>query len=1109
MSPDIGELIRGMSPGALRLYKTQLAELPDEEKQRTFSRLSGIPELSDITGSKTIDPGQLQQEQSQEQVRMPWEIDKTAPWWSQGLQYFGMPFQTVSKAFGAAVTSPWTDATPETQAMPWWKKELTEYEQTKMPWGVKGALEIAPWLALPGIGAVGKAGQAGRGVAGMLGRTGQVGRVAGKALEASPWGLAEKATGAALKPIGRILSKAIGTTKTPVPSAIWAKLTKTERSVVAEEMGLAEGIGSRSWSRLGKKNQDIISEAILHPEKIVDKAPVEKIVPEVTPRVAPKVISKLVPEGFEPAQEASISKLTELVKKAELRTKATLAERTPEQARRIGKFEDFIEQNLQRGDSPEIAMGKAEAALRTQLPQAEADALLTTIRQGLTETDINNLFGIVANLGYKSGYDRLNTFTSLQDLLLNNVMQRNQIARLEETFGSGLAKTLLGKRAFGVKAGELAIDLANAPRALLASMDISGLLRQGAILSARHPIEALKTVQPMLRAMFSDKNMMLMDDVTRARKGMDELIDAGLDITALPTKLTAQITQREEAFASSIMNKIPFVKASNRAYVQVLNDMRSRSALNVLNNWKRAGIKYNKQDLTDLARLTNWASGRGTLPGFMSKQSGLMSALFFSPKLIASRLELPTTVLPSVTKSALVRKEAWRTFLSFIGAGAGILAMSRMSGQVDKLELDPRSADFGKMKIGETRLDIWSGYTQYLRFMAQLATAQRKTSGGRIQILNRGEVIERFARSKLSPATGLLTDLIKGETYLGEALPPKSAKSVFGQIYQRMMPLAIQDMIDASEQDGIAGGLISSWGLLGVGVVTYTDEVKRARDKAAKEQYGMSWEEVGQKLGRTEQLKLEQTEPNIIEAEQEQEERFATGTPNTTQQWYNEGQGIEDTYRETVELASKEYRATGDGITFREKINNAANYRRQAYSSRSKRPEYQEIVDYYNQPLDQAKIAEMNPGDVIRREYYQQMFSLDMYDEYGNYDFNKAEQKEQEFLTKYGQQALDYIEEYSGARWMDKPVELKTLEQARDTLRPYWQVADQIWSMYPTELKTLSDQIMLMERTDPDRARAVLRRYPQILRARELIARQKKQMRSTNRTIDMAFRMYY
>jgi len=434
--------------------------------------------------------------------------------------------------------------------------------------------------------------------------------------------------------------------------------------------------------------------------------------------------------------------------------------------------------------------------------------------------------------------------------------------------------------------------------------------------------------------------------------------------------------------------------------------------------------------------------------------------------------------------------------------------MAKLSGAAD-VELDPRSADFGKMKVGSTRLDIWSGYTQYLRFVAQLSSAQSKTQGGRIQELNRRDTIMRFAQTKFSPATGLINDLLTGESYLGEELPPKSAKGFLGQLYQRTMPLAVQDLIDGINQDGPLGGIISSAGFLGIGVVTYTDDVKKERDKASRELYGMDWEEVGRQLGRAAQLHLEQTTPAIIEAEQEQEDRFAASSPSIMKMWRNEGQAIEDAYREAIRLASREFQSIGDGTKFREKVDAISDYRRTAYATRAKRNEYQDIIAYYQQPLEPEKMAQMNPGDVLRRDFYQQMFSPDMYDEFGNYRFDEAARREQVFLQKYGQQALDYIEEYRGSTWVDKPVELKLLEETREMLQPYWQIEEQIWSMYSPEIKQMAEQISLLERIDTQKARMLLYRYPQILMARRLIAQRKQMYKIQHPEVQQAIATFY
>lgn len=1096
MARDLTAIIQSLSPGGLRLFKQQMAALPETERGLLYGQLSGIPELSDILG---VAPPMAAAPQAAPQLEpQPAQglgdvmASQDVPLWQKALAGFGAPFQWIHEKaiepFSAIVHSLWTPEAEGTAGMGWLERELEEYRSWDAPWGVKGLTETAPWLLIPGVGAVaGRAGMAGRGIAGMLGRAGAPGRAAGKALEYSPWGLTEKAAGKVLK-----------TAAKPIVSKIAAKAAKKEA---------AEGAAKAATK-----------ESVLAAEKAAIGAP---------PPPLPKTPMQTIAEQMTAEQWGEVGRITALFKGYRQLARETRKLRKPVRAARVEDYEQLYRKLIDEGVSVGEAHKAAMAKLTGKMPGAPVSPETAAVIKQLTESE-KVLFDIIDLIPEKLKYVKLNARIATQDMLLLNSLAPYQIRLLEKVFGPGLAKELLKQRGLSQQVREILVDLANMPRSFLASCDISGLLRQGAILFTRNPIEGLKAVGPSIKALLSDKNSMLMDDIIRGRPGMEKLMHPDLriklDLTTLPYKEAAMLTEFEEAFISRIANKIPFIRGSNRAYVTVLNDMRSTSALNVTKQWERSGLKFNPKieywkpgsleyglgDISELNQIVNWASGRGTLPkAFGLQQQGrLLSTIFFAPKLQLSRIQFPAAILPMVTKSKLARREAWRELLTFIGVGAGILTMAKASGAAE-IELDPRSADFGKLKVGETRLDIWAGYVQYMRLAASLATAKSKAASGRVFPVNRMDTIMRFVQTKESPFMGFIGDLVRGETYLGEDMPPKDASSVLGQIYNRMMPLAIQDLIDGLQQDGPVGGLVASAGFFGVGVVTYIDEVKKERDRAAQDEYQMDWDEVGRELGRAAQLRLEQTTPAIIEAEKEEEERFATGSPTTMKQWHNEGESIEDTYREAIELASAEFRSTRDGRTFRDKVDQASATRRTMYAARAKRPEYQDIMAYYNQPLAPDRIAEMNPGDVLRREYYQQMFALDMYDEFGNYRFDEAETREQAFLVTHGQQALDYIEEYRGAQWLDKPQELAQLEQARDALRPYWKITEAVWAMYPPQLKVLSDQIMIMQRTDPDRALRELKRYPQILRARRRIAELKRQIRNSHPIIQQAFNLFY
>ncbi|KKM84367.1 hypothetical protein LCGC14_1299870, partial [marine sediment metagenome] len=138
-----------------------------------------------------------------------------------------------------------------------------------------------------------------------------------------------------------------------------------------------------------------------------------------------------------------------------------------------------------------------------------------------------------------------------------------------------------------------------------------------------------------------------------------------------------------------------------------------------------------------------------------------------------------------------------------IGAGAAMLTGLKMAG-IGDVELDPRSSDFGKLKIKgtDTRLDVWTGYSQWLRFFAQVTGAEKKTASGNIEPLSRDEVVFRMMQSKASPAAGLLVDILRGEDFMGRKLFTDTTGAL-DQVGNRLLPLFIQDLYDAIEQEGL------------------------------------------------------------------------------------------------------------------------------------------------------------------------------------------------------------------------------------------------------------------------------------------------------------------
>ena len=303
-----------------------------------------------------------------------------------------------------------------------------------------------------------------------------------------------------------------------------------------------------------------------------------------------------------------------------------------------------------------------------------------------------------------------------------------------------------------------------------------------------------------IKSLMTEKWALEADDAIRAMtNGPTSVklgIQHGLDILDHGGRALSKL---EESFPSTFARNIPGVHRSERAFVNGLNFLRGSEWNAISAPAVAAGASA--KSLQGIARLANVMSGRGEL-GPLSQFGPFLNTLMFSPKLQMAKFQLPAMLL---SKNPYVRKEAARGLVNFIGAGAAVLTGLKMAG-IGDVELDPRSSDFGKLKIKGTvtRLDIWTGYSQWLRFFAQVTNAEKKTASGNIEPLKRDEVVFRMMQSKSSPAAGLLVDILRGEDFMGRPLFTDTTGAL-DQVGNRLLPLFVQDMYDALEQEGLLG----------------------------------------------------------------------------------------------------------------------------------------------------------------------------------------------------------------------------------------------------------------------------------------------------------------
>ena len=676
--------------------------------------------------------------------------------------------------------------------------------------------------------------------------------------------------------------------------------------------------------------------------------------------------------------------------------------------------------------------------------------------------DASELMGMIVGAAEKSfiTHDALHAFNLMATE--GFLPQPHHIRQFANIFGSETARIISTFKSMRPTFRERLIDFLNLPRAVLASGDMSFTARQGMILGVTHPKQWAKAFKVQFKSFFSEKYAVEADDILRTRRKFPQWIELGGYHGALE-KAGIAPQMWEETFASQMAERIPFVRPSERAFNNMGNHLRYGVFESVSDAMEALGSS--KEDLRLLVDFINKASGRGKLPFALDKYSPILNTFLFSPKLQASRLQLPRTLGKMLTSdNYFLKKEAARALTAFVGGGALLLGMLELSG-VGKVEKNPLAGDFGKLKIGNTSLDIWTGYVQYMRFAAQMMTGATTTAYGNTNKKSRMEIATRFLQSKTSPLAGFMFDILKGEDYQGEPIF-KDTAGTLDLVRNRFIPLWAQDVIDAVEQNGWNGAYYASPAFFGVGALTYVDELVRAREKAARQIGAESWKALDPRTQR----ELEDASLDLQKAML----TFDRKVMDTAWgEWRIVGNTVEDSFKNNVNLAVAQYRTTLDGVTFRDDITKAYTERRGAYKVREADPRFAEIVARQNLPSTIESLAKLGDEQLAIKIYNDSLYGEDMYDEFGDYKFDEAEVKKQQLIATLGQPTIDYIEEYQGMRYEDLPPEYQELMKSKKIMKPYWAIKDDVIRLFGAKFAESSrGQALITKRRQELRARS-------------------------------------
>lgn len=382
------------------------------------------------------------------------------------------------------------------------------------------------------------------------------------------------------------------------------------------------------------------------------------------------------------------------------------------------------------------------------------------------------------------------------------------------------------------------VGLLNVPRAVRSSGDISAGFRQGLVVAVTHPGIFARQFSKQLKYFGSEDYYQQAMDAIHSDPLYPLMEKYGLPLTDIGenAKTGASVGNREEAYiGGNLAERLPLgvgkaVRASDRAFTGFLNGARAEMFDQLVHKAALMGHDLNDPHVGEsIAQFIGTATGRGVVPKALESHLVTLNAALFSPRLIASRLNMLSPAYYAKL-DPFARGEAVAAARNLVATMGVVMYAARLGGA--KVNFDPRSSNFGKIKIGNTRVDITGGFSQYVRLIAQEMTREAISSAGNTEHITspfdanvgaRGTIsdldnLTRFGRSKAAPVPGMAWDIGSGKDYIGR--PIKAGHELWSNA-----PFVAQDWYDGRQVGGTKRAFEAAFlSAIGLSVQSYKDK---------------------------------------------------------------------------------------------------------------------------------------------------------------------------------------------------------------------------------------------------------------------------------------------
>lgn len=474
---------------------------------------------------------------------------------------------------------------------------------------------------------------------------------------------------------------------------------------------------------------------------------------------------------------------------------------------------------LDPGEENQFLRDLASTRLGIGVSREEAQNLAKLSKQIETNKEQANSEGVFENES-----DRLKYGASV--VALENYVRDLKLDAKKVTFQEHPVEYVL--KAFGEVPGAL--------KSAVASLDNSFFGRQG-----------IKTLLDLRTSKIWVKNFVKSwGDIATELRGRDAIDAIKADIYSRPNAINGKYKAggyglnvlSEEAYPSSLPEKIPLLgrlfKASESAYNGGALRLRADLADRLIAKAEEHGVNtLSREESAGIGRLVSSLTGRGSLGKFepISKE---LNVLLFSAKFLKANIDTLTAhqLDKKVRSNKFAREEAIKSTASIISTIAMVLTLAKFIDP-DSVEEDPRSTNFGKVKIFGRWTDITGGMASLAVLASRLVPSQHngewgfwyKNSTGSYTKLGEKyggmtalDLAESFIEGKLSPVAGVIRDIWKGKDFSGKPITPE------GELQNVLMPISVQTFIELTKDPetpvtDVMGAMLLD--ALGFSVATY------------------------------------------------------------------------------------------------------------------------------------------------------------------------------------------------------------------------------------------------------------------------------------------------